>query len=415
MKKSVLFLAMALMSAGMYAQADAIKEIKKLTSSRDYAAAEAKAQEAIQTPENQTVQLYMTAAQIGYKQLMAESDKIYENPLYKIDYMAIGPAIVSSCEYLIEADRIALTPTLDKKGNEVTDQKSHKAIQKMLLKYYTQLELVKYGSDANTNDDYEAAYKAFEMHARIPRLEGMQDEKTAAQMPLDTTYREYQYYAALFAQKTERYAKAAELFEDNGKAENSHNADYCYQLAYECHRMLGDTTNMVRVLQDGSKRVGSPFYLQNLINIYISSGKVEQAIAYLDEANRLEPNAEYLAVKGSIEENMGKTEEAVKAYEEAINMNPKCASAYEGLGRIYYNQAVKINETAVYLTGKAYQAEEKKMNALYKQAMPYFEKAVENDPENKDYLVNLRGLYYRFGMQAKYNEIQARIKEIENK
>ena len=65
-----------------------------------------------------------------------------------------------------------------------------------------------------------------------------------------------------------------------------------------------------------------------------------------------------------------------------------------------------MNEEAANITdGKAYKQALQEMNETYKQSLPYFEKAHEMSPEERDYMIVLRGLYYRFGMDDKYAAI----------
>ena len=49
---------------------------------------------------------------------------------------------------------------------------------------------------------------------------------------------------------------------------------------------------------------------------------------------------------------------------------------------------------------------------IFKESMPYFEKAVELNPENADYLKTLRSLYYRFyDDDPKYPELYNKVNE----
>ena len=52
------------------------------------------------------------------------------------------------------------------------------------------------------------------------------------------------------------------------------------------------------------------------------------------------------------------------------------------------------------------------MNAVFKQSLPFFEKAHELAPEDRSYLQTLKALYYRFGMNDKYEEVSAKLNNL---
>ena len=47
------------------------------------------------------------------------------------------------------------------------------------------------------------------------------------------------------------------------------------------------------------------------------------------------------------------------------------------------------------------------MSEVFRQSLPFFEKAHEMAPEERSYIQTLKGLYYRFGMEDKENEMKA--------
>ncbi|HRU63590.1 MAG TPA: hypothetical protein P5236_04175, partial [Paludibacteraceae bacterium] len=61
-----------------------------------------------------------------------------------------------------------------------------------------------------------------------------------------------------------------------------------------------------------------------------------------------------------------------------------------------------------------YNAERDKINNIFKEAIPYFKKAVELKPDDIDYKRNLRSLYYRLQMDKEAAEIDEEIKAMEN-
>ena len=89
------------------------------------------------------------------------------------------------------------------------------------------------------------------------------------------------------------------------------------------------------------------------------------------------------------------------------------ADAQAGKGRVYYNQAVKLNEAAATISdNKEYKKALDEMNAVFRQSLPFFEKAHEMAPEDRSYLQTLKALYYRFGMNDKYEEVSEKLNNL---
>ena len=65
-----------------------------------------------------------------------------------------------------------------------------------------------------------------------------------------------------------------------------------------------------------------------------------------------------------------------------------------------------MNEDAANIANdKEYRAKLKEMDATFAKSLPFFEKAHELDPENRDYMIILKQLYYRANDDVKYNAI----------
>jgi tetratricopeptide (TPR) repeat protein len=101
-------------------------------------------------------------------------------------------------------------------------------------------------------------------------------------------------------------------------------------------------------------------------------------------------------------------------FEKVLELDPKSADATAGKGRVYYNKAVKMNEAAAnIMDNKEYKKAIDEMNEVFRQSLPYFEKAHELKPDNTNYMQTLKMLYYRFrtepGMQEKYDAIEAEL------
>ena len=408
MRKHLILAALVLISAGCFAQKNpATKKAKSymLSESPDFGAARASIAEALE--QEPTAETYYWAGMIGYKEVMLQN---YNQMMgQSADVAAAGAAAEESYEYWLKADELAQVPVLNKKGVEVpTDPKMRGKIAKMMLDYYKNQDLVKYGVHLNESRDYAGAFKAFKMHVEMPDLPMMQDPKIQKEMPRDTTYIQYKYYAAIFAVQSEMHEDAIALLEQLKDGE--YEAISTNQFLYQEYVNVKDTVKFLETLQNAVVRFPQePWFLQNLINYYIFTGQEQTAIDYLAQAIEREPNvAQYHLIKGNLDENQGNYEAALADFDAALAIDPKMADAMAGKGRVYYNQAVKLNEAAAnIMDNKEYKKALDEMNEVFRQSLPFFEKAHEMAPEERSYIQTLKGLYYRFGMEDKENEMKA--------
>ena len=149
-----------------------------------------------------------------------------------------------------------------------------------------------------------------------------------------------------------------------------------------------------------------PWFMQNLINLYINSGQEDKAIEYLDLAIAREPHVgQYYNSKGSILARVGRFEESFAAFEKAIEKEPNNALFLETLGFAYVELGSKLNDDAAYLDAKEYAKAKVEIDKAFNNALPYFEKAYELEPDNYEYKRSLRSLYYRLGMNDKYEAL----------
>ena len=413
MKKSLILAALVLISAGCFAQKNAATKKAKsymMAETPDFTAARASITEALD--QEPTAETYYWAGMIGYQEVTQEN---YNQMLGQgVNQAKAGVAVEESYNYWLKADELAMTPVLNKKGVEVpADPKTHGNITKKMLEYYKNQELVKYGIYLNEQRDFAGAFNAFKMHVAIPDLAMMQDPKLQKEMPRDTTYTQYKYYAAIFAVQSEQHEEAIELLEQ--LKDGDYEAISVNQFLYQEYVTMKDTTRFLETLENAIVRFPKePWFLQNLINFYIFSGQEETAVEYLAQAIEREPDvAQYHHIKGNLDENLGNYDAALVDFDEALRCDPTLADAEAGKGRVYYNQAVKLNEAAALIQdNKEYKKALDEMNEVFRKALPHFEKAHEMDPQDRTYMQVLKGLYYRFHMDAEYDAISEKLNSL---
>ena len=412
MKKTLILAAVVLMSAGCYAQKNPlVKKAKSIMMSENADFSEARRLMGEALEAEPTAEIYYWAGMIGYQELTKEN---YNQLMgMGVNQAKAGAAVEESYKYWVKADELAMIPTVDKKGREVVDTKTRNNISKKMVEYFKNQELVKYGIYLNEQKDFAGAYQAFKLHIDLPDLPMMQDPKLQNELPKDTTYAQYKYYTAIFAVQSEMHDEAIALLEEMKTGETEPIA--VNQFLYQEYVALKDTAKFVATLQDAVVRFPQePWFLQNLINYYIFSGQEQTAIDYLAKAIEREPEvAQYHLIKGNLDENQGNYDEALKDFDNALKYDPTLADAQAGKGRVYYNQAVKLNEAAATISdNKEYKKALDEMNAVFRQSLPFFEKAHEMAPEDRSYLQTLKALYYRFGMNDKYEEVSEKLNNL---
>lgn len=344
---------------------------------------------------------YYTAGMIGYtendalsKQMMLGKDA---DPIKK------GKAIMESYDYFLKAYELDQAPNA--KGK--VKPKYAKKIKENIKEFYNaQYNLIGYGAHLFDKKDYKNAFEVFNTYLSIPKLPMMGNELSTN----DSTYRMIKYFSALAATNMQEHDKAIAIYKD--LTDDNYETKNVYQLLADEYRNTKDTVNYLATLEQGFKLYkDDPWFLQNIINHYIYSDKIEEASQYLDAAIAQAPNvAEYYYVKGNVEERLNNMDDARKAFEKALELQPNMASAYAGIGRLVFNQAVEILRAADTIRdNKAYNLQVDKANGVFKQALPYMEKAVELDPKDTDFKQALKMLYYRLkdvgDYSAKYEQI----------
>jgi len=149
------------------------------------------------------------------------------------------------------------------------------------------------------------------------------------------------------------------------------------------------------------------------VNLSIKMGKSEELLKTMNEDIEYDSgNSTLFLVRGILYEKQGNKEAARKDYLEALELNPNYFIATYNLGAMYYNEGVEIMNAAKDILDNAKYAKEKsKGDAVFKQAIPYLETALEIDPKDSDTAQRLIRIYARIGDDAKYQALKKKIGE----
>lgn len=122
--------------------------------------------------------------------------------------------------------------------------------------------------------------------------------------------------------------------------------------------------------------------------------------------------------------NVAKSEEyfqaGLAAYNSALKLDPSITHSTYSLGSMYYNKAAAIVPVMNALgTSKAdtkkYDELKAKMEGMFEQALPFFEKAEASNPNDRNTLIALKEIYARKNDFKKSGEYKARLEALEKK
>ncbi len=161
-------------------------------------------------------------------------------------------------------------------------------------------------------------------------------------------------------------------------------------------------------------------------NIYLTTGNIPEARRILEIAIDRDPDNHNLHYAFAVnydqmsrdtlftmEEREFAYNEAIKAYERAIELKPDYFDAIYNLGAVYFNEGIRLfveaeNKLRKDMDFRAYEKEEVKIKEIWLKAQPYLEEAFEMiDAEDENFeivLRSLRELYMRTDQQDKLEE-----------
>ena len=228
--------------------------------------------------------------------------------------------------------------------------------------------------------------------------------ETAPLNKMDTTAI---YNAGFTAWISKDYSRAQKFFEKCLANNYYYEGGEVFAKLADVYTNLGQKDAARDVLEKGfTTYPQSQSILIGLINYYLESGQnTDRLFVLINEAKKNEPdNASLYYVEGNIYKELGQTENAVKAYYKCAEINPNYEFGYVGVGILYYNQAIELQQKAAEeFDDKKYEAIVAEFNTALKNAIEPFEKAFEVSKDNgikvniAEYLKNI---YYRFSSDS---------------
>ena len=209
------------------------------------------------------------------------------------------------------------------------------------------------------------------------------------------------YYTALVSNMAGNKEQAIEFYKkclDMGFAQNG----FAYSNLAEVYRSQGDNDACKSVLEEGFvKFPENSNILIGLINQYMDSkDDTAKLFDLMHAAQALDPNnASLFYVEGNVYKQLDDFDNAAKLYEKASEVDPNYVFGPLGLGVLYYDKAIDLqNKASEELDDNKYYALVKEMDETLEKAIDPFEKAFEksNDNELKGAVAEyLKNIYFR--------------------
>lgn len=418
MRKQLLILSVLLVSMTVFGQKDELKTAEKAIRANNFSAAMA----AIDKAEGMIANAdQKTKAKFYYLRGKA----LYQNGANSADLEKVGAAFNKLIEY-------------EKKTNKVKYSNEVAGIINDLINKLATSASTDYNTALSTKslEDYDKAAKEFNaVYALSPRDTSYLDNAALVYFfakDYDNSIKAYQklldlnytgiatVYTATNKDDgkviTYNDKKSRDLQVKLGLAENPKTVQkesrrenvYKYLAQNYAAKKMNDKA--LEILANGRKEFPKSYSLLiDEANIYYTKGddakfkeKLEEAI----EMNPTEPTLYYNV--GVMNMNQGKEEEAIANFKKAIELKPDYADAYNNVGAAIIDKTKPIIEEMNKSLSDfdKYDKLQAQQMEIYKEALPYYEKAYELNKSNISTVQTLMGLYENLEMTDKTKELQ---------
>ncbi|WP_317469889.1 tetratricopeptide repeat protein [Bacteroides hominis] len=399
--KRVLFSMVLLMAVSFaFAQEKNVKEAKSIAGEvkPDFAKAEQLINEALTNPETKDNAATWDVA--GYIQKRI-NEKEMENAYLRKPYdtLKVYNSVLNMYNYFIKCDELAQIP--NEKGK--IKNKYRSANSKTILA--ERPNLINGGIQYFNLNQNEEALKFFAAYVDAATLPMLEKENL---LEKDTILPQVAYYATLAADRVGdkdavmKYAQYALKDKENGQ--------FAMQLLTDAYKAKGDTAKWVEKLQEGIvKFPENQYFFANLVDYYSSSNQNDKAMQFANDMLAKDPNNKlYLYVKAYLYHNMKDYEKAIEFYKKTLDVDPTYAEACSNLGLVYLLQAQDYADKApTDINDPNYATAQANIKKFYEEAKPYYEKARELKPDQKDlWLQGLYRVYYNLNMGPEFEAIE---------
>jgi len=275
--------------------------------------------------------------------------------------------------------------------------------------------------------DYNNAFENFKYTLKAKDLLSAAGE--SSRLDADSTYSDQVLFTGVSAFYSDNQDAGLPYFE---QLRSMGNTDaIIYEALYTIVNKT-DPNKAVEYLAEGrEKNPKDTGILFTEINHYLKSGELTKLISKLEAAIEAEPdNVSVYTTLGSVYDQLAQQETKAKNTAKAAEYFEKAQSnftiatqkdesnfdAIYSLGALYYNKAAGmvdvLNELAADFSAdgmKKYDAKKMEMDNLFKEALPFFQKAEAVNGKDMNTLIALKEIYARINDVAKSEEYKAKI------
>ena len=267
---------------------------------------------------------------------------------------------------------------------------------------------------------YAEAYRSMRKAIRVMTVSGADSSYIASQL-FNSGY--FAYQAGLYEESEKTLLEAI----DYKFKEPEQNRGGIYTLLADCRRRLDDRDGAFKYSLAAVEAYPDLIdMMYEVINHYVQAGDEANSLKYINMALNLEPeNTAVLLLKASVIEEAGRTDEALKEYQNVIRIDPSNYKAWNHVAVIKY-QAGKaaMNAAREIDDNKEYMAKLKEACRMLYEAVEPFEKCVELQPDTPGNKETLRSVYAAIRkelasehpeLNKKFEALDAQIKAAEGK
>ena len=171
-----------------------------------------------------------------------------------------------------------------------------------------------------------------------------------------------------------------------------------------------DSAKWLTTIQEGVEKFPSQeYFIGNLMDYYIQKGKIDEGLAQMDAVLAKNSTPYFMYVKGVLQYEKKDYDGAIATFNQIIAEGKDfVAEAYSKIGDCSFFPAQEIVEenSKLSMDDPKYATNEAKIKELYEKAFPFYEKAKEAKPDNRQlwgqYLLNI---YWKLDKE-KYNALE---------
>ena len=424
MRKQVLVLSTLFLSLTVFGQKSELKTADKAIKSKDYVAAMAAINQAEALIENADQK---TKAKFYY----LKGKAIYQDGAESVDVLKVGDAFNALIDYENEIKSSKYSSEFGEILNKLINDIAAKASSSYSLAIQTK----------EAADYISAAKKFHQVFSLSPRDTSFLDNAALVYYfgkDYETSKNLYEKLLELnYTGITTIYKatnkedgkditfndkKAMDLQVKLGIVENPREEakdsrrEFIFKNLAQNYSALEDNAKALEVIADGRAEFTESYSLLiDEANIHYKLGDTDKFKEKLEEAITINPTDPTLYYNvGVMNMDQKNIDEAIKYFEKAIELKPDYGDAYNNIGAAIIEKVNPIIEEMNKSLSDfdKYDRLQAEQLEVYKEAIPYYEKAYELDGENISIIQTLMGLYENLDMTEKADELRPIYKKL---